>query len=244
MKKNNKGQFLTGMAFIFFIATIIIILLFSIKIVEFNEYAVEREFGHLYQDIKDAGFTWVGFGDLIRVNNQIRNYEIIVAGASNDYQDVTMTLNLNIKIKKDEVYNFIKNYQSEQTYNQYLNNKVQEKVKSIVLKYSAEDVLNNRINISRELYQEVKSIPELSYFEFNDLVIKDVAFSPEFNDVLEKRARVNQEREVIIKQQENLKLQEKNMQEIDVDTYFKYQLIEKWNGQVPLIISDNLIKIN
>lgn len=244
MKTNKKGQFLTGMAFIFFILTCLAILLFSIRVIDYNEYAVEREFGHLYKDVKEAGFTWVGLGDLIRVNNQIRNYEIIVASASNDYQDVTMTLNLNIKIKKDEVYNFIKNYQSEQTYNQYLNNKVQEKVKAIVLKYSAEDILNNRINISRELYQEVKSIPELSYFEFNDLVIKDVSFSPEFNDVLEKRARVNQEREIIIKQQENLKLQEKNMQEIDIDTYFKYQLIEKWNGQVPLIISDSLIKTN
>ena len=223
------------------VVLLLIILAFCISIVDYNEYAVEKEFGILYQDIKEPGFTWVGFGSLVRVNNQVRNYEIVVNAASSDYQDVTLALNLNIRIKEDKAYDFVKNYPSEELYQQYLNNKVQEKVKSIILKYDAEQVLQKRIEISQELYLAVKSIPELEYFEFNDLTIKDVQFSDKFNEVLERKAQVLIEREIILRQKENLELVRDNMKSVDMDTYFKYQMIEKWDGKSALIISDALV---
>ena len=49
---------------------------------------------------------------------------------------------------------------------------------------------------------------------------------------------------MILKQKENLELQKKNIDTIDVDKYFKYQLIEKWDGKASLIISDSVIKTN
>ncbi|MDO8623171.1 MAG: SPFH domain-containing protein [archaeon] len=242
VKKMDKENFeLYGtLAFIVFIIGIIF-LFFTISIVGYDEYAIEKEFGTLYSDVKDTGFTWVGFGSLISTNNQVRNYEIIVKGASSDYQDATLALNLNTKIKKESVYEFIKNYQTEETYQNYLNNKVQEKVKSILLKYSAEEILKNRLEISKELYNSVKMLPELDYFEFNDLVIKDVQFSEKFNEILEKKAQILIEREILVRQEENLNLLRKNTQIVDIDTYVKYQIVEKWDGKVPLIISDTFL---
>lgn len=225
-----------------FVGFILIFLFWAVSIVNYSEYAVEREFGKLYPEVKEQGFVWVGFGNLERVNNQVRNYEILVESASKDYQDVNLQINLNTKIKKERVYEFFKNYQTEGMYQQYLNNKVQEKVKSILLKYSAEEILTKRLEISRELYNEVKDIPELIYFEFNDLVIKDVKFSEKFNEILEKKAQVLIEREVIMRQKENLELLKKNMEIVDVDTYFKYQLIEKWDGKSDLVIADSILK--
>jgi|SRR3989338_469999 len=220
---------------------IIVFLFFSVSIVNYNEYAIEKELGKLYSDIKEPGFVWVGIGSLKRVNNQVRNYEITVNAASSDFQDVTMALNLNTKIKKQNVYDFVKNYPSEEAYQQYLNNKVQEMVKTIILKYNAEQILLNRLQLSKELYEAVNDIKELEYFEFNDLSIKDIQFSTRFNEILEKKAQVFIEREILIRQRENLKLLEENMQTIDIDTYVKYQLVEKWDGKSALIISDNLL---
>ena len=239
-KRAELIEVIAGILIFVFLAAVFFV--WAISIVNYNEYAVEREFGTLYQDVKATGFTWVGFGTLQRTNNQVRNYEITIEAASNDYQDVKIILNLNTQIKRELVYDFVKNYLSEETYTQYLNNKVQEKVKTLVLKYSAEEILTKRIAISKELYDAVKDIPELKYFTFNDLTIKDIQFSDKFSEVLERKAQILIEREVLTRQEENLKLLKNNMQVVDIDTYFKYQLIEKWDGKSNLIISDAVLR--
>jgi len=189
----------------------------------------------------DSGMKWIGWSTYKRVNNQVRNYEIVVDSASSDLQDVQVVLNMNIQIEKAQVYNFVKNYRNEEHYNEYLNNKIQEEVKTILLQYDAEEILKNRLKIRDEMKTRVMSITELKYFTINDLTIKDVEYTAKFNEVLEAKARVIQEREIITRQKENLMLIKENMQIIDIDTYFKYQLIEKWDGQSSLIISDAIL---
>lgn len=238
---DKRAQIGVGITLVM-LALIGVFLLWGISIVHFDEYAVEKEFGKLYSEFKEPGITWVGFGTLVRVNNQNRNYEVHVEAASKDLQQIDLDLNLNLRIKKEETYNFIKNYPSEEIYTQYINNKIQERVKTIVLKYNAEEVLNKRLLISKEMYDEIKQIKELNYFEFNDLAIKNVVFSTAFNDMLEKKAQVELERDIITKQKENLKLLKTNMEVMDIDTYFKYKLIEKWDGKSNLIISDAIIR--
>jgi|SRR3972149_1041604 len=240
---NKKGQEngLFGYSVLLLLGIGLLILVFGLRIVEYNEYAFEREFGTLYQDQKETGFNWIGFGSLQRINNQVRNYEIIVKAVSKDLQDVSIDLNLNLRIKKDQAYNFLVNYKDEATYLQYLNNKVQEKVKTVILKYDAVEILNNRLAISEEFNDDVSNIKELNYFEFNDLAIKNIQFGDEFTKSLERKAQVNVERDILIKQKENLEVMRQNMVILDVDTYFKYQLIEKWDGKTPLIISDAVI---
>lgn len=236
----KTGNILVALGIIIIVVSII--LLFGLRVVGYNEYSLEREFGTLKPDIKHTGFNWVGIGTLLRVNNQVRNYEITIDGASSDFQDVQVTLNLNIQIEKDKVYDFVTNYRDEGEYNKYLNNKVEEKVKTILLKYNAEEILKNRLVIRDEMKSDVKDLEELKYFKFNDLTIKNIEYSEKFNEVLEAKARVLQEREVIARQKENLELIKKNMDSIDVDKYFKYQLIEKWDGKSNLIISDAIIR--
>ncbi len=213
----------------------------AFSIVEYNEYAIERELGKLDNKIREPGINYVGIGTLIRVNNQVRNYEIAVDGASSDFQSVDLILNLNLKINKDQVYDFVKDYRTEEMFTQYLNNKVQEKVKLVLLQYNAEKMLTDRDKVREEMYDVVVKIPELKYFTFNDLTIKDIAFSEEFDNMLERRASVNQERVIIEKQKQNLELLKKNIESVNIDTYFKYKLIEKWDGKADLIISDALL---
>lgn len=216
-------------------------LVWGISIVEYNEFALEREFGTLYQDIKETGFTWVGFGTLERVNNQIRNYEINIDAASKDMQEIKFDINLNIRIKEDFTYDYLKDYKTEELYLQYLNNKIEEKAKTIIFKYNAEDVLTNRLAISREIFEQISTIKELEYFEINDVALKNIDFSEEYDKILERKAQVDIEKGIIIKQKENLLLQQKNIESINVNDYFKYMLIEKWDGKSALIISDAVL---
>lgn len=237
----KKGQVEIFWLSVIFFVLLIGFLVWAFNIVDYNEYCVEKEFGHLKPEVKTQGIRWVGIGRLQCVNNQVRNYEIKVDGASNDFQDVLVTLNLNIRINKDKVFDFVKDYKTEDKFTQYLNNKVQEKVKLILLKYSAEDLLLKREQVRDEMYKAVIKIPELKYFTFNDITIKNVEFSEEFNKMLERRAGINQEKIIIEKQKENLKLLKENIKELDISDYFKYKLIEKWDGKADLIISDAIL---
>jgi hypothetical protein len=176
------------------------------------------------------------------VSNQVRNYQIKVDAPSKDFQSVIMDLNLNLKLKKDKVYDFVKNYADESTYITYLNNKVQEKVKTVVLQYNAEEILLNRLNASKQLYTEVQEIPELEYFEFQDLAIVNIEFKPVFDALLEKKAQVLFEREIIKNQKANLELLKTNIDVIDINKFFKYTIADKWDGKSALIISDSIIK--
>jgi len=241
---NKKAQMEASSILLIIGALVVITLLFcawGISIVQYNEYAFEREFGKLYQDQKEIGFNWIGFGTLDRVNNQVRNYEMTVTAASKDMQDVGIILNLNLRLKEDQAYNFLLNYKDETTYMQYLNNKVQEKVKTVILKYNAGEILNNRLVISKECFDDISNIKELVYFEFNDLAIVNIKFSDEFSKSLERNAQVEIERQILVKQKDNLQLMKENMGILDIDTYFKYQLIEKWDGKASLLISDALL---
>lgn len=224
-----------------FLVVLVVWALWAFTIVAYNDYAVEKEWGKLYTDVREPGINYVGFGSLIRVNNQVRNYEIIVDGASSDFQSANLILNLNLRINKDQVYDFVKDYKTEELFTQYLNNKVQETVKLVLLNYGAEEMLTNRDKVQAEMYDAVVQIPELKYFTFNDLTIKNIEFSEEFNTMLERRAGVNQERVIIEKQKENLELLRQNIESVNIDTYFKYKLIEKWDGEADLIISDAIL---
>lgn len=235
---NNKGQF--GIIFGTIISSLfIIIVLFFIMfpLISYDNYGIEKEFGKLKPNVLETGFNYVGIGTVINVNNQIRNYEIIIESTSIDLQDVTITLNVNMRIKKDKVYYYISNYRNEETYNQYLNNKLQERIKVIVLKYKAEQFIYNRLNISNEIISEVKSIDEIDYFDILDISIKNIEYSDEFTLMLERKAQVDIERDIIIKQKENVILTNNNIALIsDVDGYFKYMISQKWNGESSLTI--------
>jgi len=240
---NKKGQAeIIGSAILILVVVIGLWLTWAISIVNYNEYAFEKEFGSLKAEVKEEGFRWVGFGRLIRLNNQVRSYEIVIDAASADFQDVQVVLNLNIQLEKGKAYEFLTRYRGEEEFNKYLNNKVEERVKTVLLKYNAESILLNRLAIRDEMQAEVMQLEDLKFFKFNDLTLKNIEYSEKFNEVLEQKARVLQEREVIIRQKENLVLIRKNIALVDMDKYFKYQLIEKWDGQADLIISQNLIR--
>lgn len=228
---NKKGQAEFWVPFV--VVAIIIVLIataFSFRIVGYNEYAIEKEFGQIVGDFKEPGLTWVGIGTLIRVNNQVRNYDIEIDGFSKDKQQVKLDLIVNLKIKKQFVKEFILNYINEDTYKEYLENKVQDEVKIILSKYGADYALDNREALADELTKRLQAVPEIEYFEFNDVVIDDINYSPEYRAIQEDKARIGIEREIIMQERQNNIELKKNIEELNINSYLKYKIANKYTG--------------
>jgi hypothetical protein len=142
----------------------------------------EREFGKLKAEPLNNGLNFIGIGSVIRVNNQNRVYTIPVEAASIDMQKITINLNINMQLKKDMAYNFIKAYKDENMYTTYLNSKVQEKVKSVIFKYKADEIakiLENNMGEywKKSYYYEVAiedmKMYNLSYVEILKIIDKE-----------------------------------------------------------------------
>lgn len=240
---NKKGQ-MEGLGI--FITIILVLAFFwvllSFSILGYDEFGVRRGFsGKLSSDVYTQGIVYKGmFASMIRNNNQVRNHQITVEASSHDLQKVNLVINVNMQIKEDKVYDFVKNYASEQVYTDYLNNKMQESIKIDVLKYNILDFINNRSEVSKDIKFDVQNIPELTYFNIRDISMVNISYSPELEKVLEQKGQVLLEREVILRQKENIQLINDNMAMTNMSDYFKYRIAEKWDGSTPLTIVGSL----
>jgi regulator of protease activity HflC (stomatin/prohibitin superfamily) len=240
---NKKGQEEIIVLFIIGMIIVAIGVVFSFNIVSYNEYAIEKEFGQIVGDFKQPGFTYVGIGSLIRVNNQMRNYAVNVDGFTSDKQKAILSLTLNMKIKEDLVKDYILDYKDEEVYQQYLEKKSMDKVKVILSKYDGEWIIENREELSKELTEMLRNVEEVKYFEFKDVVIDNIEFSEEYRGILESKARVKIEREIIMLEKQNNVELKKNIDTLNIDSYLKYKIANNYKGE-SLFLGGDFMKVN
>jgi regulator of protease activity HflC (stomatin/prohibitin superfamily) len=242
-KMNKKGQ-----EEAIFILTLLVVVLafaacFAFNIVNYNEYAIEKEWGQIVGDFKEPGFTYVGIGTLIRVNNQMRNYPVEVDGFTSDKQKALLSITLNMKIKEEFVRDYILDYKDEATYQQYLEKKAMDKVKVVLSKYEGEWMLDNRETLSKELTDMLREVEEVKYFEFKDVVIDNIEFSDQYRAILEDKARVDIELEIIMKERANNVELKKNIDTLNIDSYLKYKIANNYKGE-SLFLGGEFMKTN
>lgn len=240
---NKKGQEGALMLIVTVSVLLVVSAFFAFSIVSYNEYAIEKEFGQIVGDFKQPGFTYVGIGTLIRVNNQMRNYAVDVDGFTSDKQKAVLSLTLNMKIKEDLVKDYILDYKDEATYQQYLEKKAMDKVKVILSKYDGEWIIENREELSSELTAMLREVEEVKYFEFKDVVINNIEFSDEYRGILESKARVKIEREIIMLEKANNIELKKNIDTLNIDSYLKYKIANNYKGE-SLFLGGEFMKTN
>lgn len=229
-------------AFIIFAVIMLVgFALLGFRVVRYNEYAYEYELGNLKMDIKEPGIRWIGIGQLKRISNQYMNYNTKVDASTKDMQGVDFDVNVKLITKKDRAYEFFKDYPSMDSFKNYLESKIQEKSKTVLFKYNAEELLGNRLEITRNVLDSLKELDGVDYFEIKDFAISNIQFSGDFDAILERKAQVMIERGILEQQKENMRIMRENVDMLDTEDYLRYQIAEKWDGKASLIISDSFI---
>jgi regulator of protease activity HflC (stomatin/prohibitin superfamily) len=233
MNKKAEGGFIFLAGILLFIP---IFVAWAFSIVPYNDYAFEREFGHLKMDMKTEGINYIGIGSLVEVNNQNRVIEFKAESFSKDLQQINILTNVNMKLKKEKAYEYILNYQTEEAYQSFLESQIQQRIKLVTIEYNAEQFIFNRTMIADKIEKAIREIPELDYFQINIVTLKDIVYSKDFQDAIEKKAQLEIEKGFLLKQKENLEIANDNMKLVDMDKYFKYRIAEKWDGKSALTI--------
>ncbi|MBS1723236.1 MAG: prohibitin family protein [Armatimonadetes bacterium] len=173
------------------------ILMSSIVIVPAGNRAVQLRFGAAIGSLDEGIHVIVPVMDsTILMETRTRKEESQATAASRDLQTVTTSLALNFHIDPMNVAKIYRNVGTEYT-NRIIDPAVQESIKTVTAKYTAEELIKNRAQVKAEVEQDI-TVRLKAYdivVEPAGLSITNFDFSPEFNKAIEQKQVAQQEAE-------------------------------------------------
>jgi len=201
--------------------------------------------------------------DVVKINNQIQVYEVDAPAVSRDLQTVSSTIAVNYRVNESQsasIYQKIgENYQAVT-----LTPAVQESVKSVTAKYTAEELITERSAVG----EQMRDILSAKISEYGLMIEKfnivNFDFSEEFNKAIEQKqvaeqnlikTRTEQEQAIVVAKAEAEKKvisaeaaakAIKTQAEAQADAnqllndsltalVLQNKMLEKWDGQLPKV---------
>ena len=188
----------------------------------------------------------------VKYNIQTQKLGAKADASSKDLQNVAASIVVNYKYKESEVVKLYKNvWKEEKVAERIITPAVQEVFKAVVAKYSAEELITKRSEVSKDIEETLNKRLEAYGVEIQLFNIVNFDFSKSFNDAIE--AKVTAEQEALAEknklekvkyesdqkivaaeaQAKAIEIQAKAIQTQWWTEYVKLKWIEKWNWKLP-----------
>lgn len=226
----------------------------SVRCIKSGHTGVKLYFGKVQQTTLNSGINFVNpIGlSIVQMNNKISRADTDIIGASKDLQTITGSISINYNLEPESSASM---YLKVGTGYEDIIIKpaIQESTKAIISKYTAEELITKRSQVSSEMkdaLEEKIATYGLTIKEFN---ILNLNFSDEFNAAIEAKqtaqqqalkaqqdlARIKIEAEQKVTQAEaDAKAYELKSKEI-TDNMVLMEFINKWDGKLPTVASSN-----
>lgn len=246
----------------------IIVVASSVAIVPAGCTGVVTTFGKVSDSAYSEGLHFkIPFAqEVITISNKIQVYEADADAVSKDLQSVSSTIAVNYRIKNDYSASVYKNIGSDYQ-SVVLMPTVQESMKSVCAKYTAEQLITMRAQVGDEIKTELESRVGEYGIQIEKFNIVNFEFSNEFNEAIEAKqvaeqnliktkteqeqaiviANAEAEKKVIAAEAEATSIKtkadaqaeaNKTISDSLTDELIKYQTIDKWDGVLPKVASD------
>lgn len=239
-------------AIIFWI--VIIFLSGSVTTIRSGEVGIRTRFGKVIEkDTKEGvNFKIPVIEQIEKLNVKVQKIEVNTSSSSKDLQEVEMSLAVNYRINYDSAKELYKTVGTNYT-SVILEPAIEESIKAVTSKYTAEELITQRSEVSNNCMEELKKKVEKYGLIVNDFNITNFNFSIEFNRAIEEkqvaeqkvltakqeleRERIEAEKKIVAAEAEKKanELKEKTL----TDNIIKEKFIEKWNGELPKVTSGN-----
>ena len=240
---------------IIIIGIAILILLFSsFTIIRSGEVGIRVRMGKVVSKSTHEGVNLkIPFIEHIeRMNVRVQKSEVKTTSSSKDLQEVDMSLAVNYRIDKNKATELYKtvgvNYKEV-----ILEPAIQESIKATTSKYTAEELITKRSEVSTKSMEELSKKVAKYGLTINDFNITNFSFSAEFDRAIEEKqvaeqkvltAKQELEKEKIEAEKKIVKAEaEKKANELKerslTDNIIKEKFIEKWDGVLPKVTGSN-----
>ncbi len=259
-------KLLLSIAIILLVAVVVVS---SVVVVPAGSTGVVVTLGKVSENVMQEGlnFKLPLVQQVVKISNKIQVVEIDTDSVSKDLQQISSTLAVNYRIGYNDSANIYKNignsYESV-----VLLPAVQESVKSVSAKYTAEELITKRAQVSDEIKLAIDAKVSDYGIIIEEFNLVNFGFSAEFNEAIEAKqvaeqnlitTKTEQEQALVVANAEAQKkiiaaeaqakatMTEAQAQaeanEILADSLtsevIEYQKVQKWNGELPLSTSGN-----
>jgi regulator of protease activity HflC (stomatin/prohibitin superfamily) len=221
-------------------------------IVGAGERGVLMRFGEVQPQILGEGIHLVIplVNRVEKLSVRVQKHEISAEASSKDLQDVYTDVALNWHIIPAEANLMFQEIGDEQAViDRIIHPAVEEVVKAIVAKYTAEEMITKRSEVKAEVDQLLLSHLVTYHLAIDDISLIHIHFSDRFSDAVEAKQIAEQEAkqagfmaQKAIREAEmrvNLARGEAEAHRLILDTLtpeiLRKQAIERWDGKLPLI---------
>lgn len=223
-----------------------------------GEVGIKVRFGEIVSSTTDTGIVFkLPFEDIKKINVKVQKYENEDA-FSTSTKDLQIVNNIKVSInyqidgtKAVDLYKTVgTNYQTT-----VLEPAIQETIKAVISKYTAEELVTKRSDVSLAINNALDE--RISLYGINSVAvsINNFDFSESYNQAIEQKAVAEQEVETSKNQLEKAKIDAEKkkveaqgdaeanalLQQSLTDQIIAQQFIEKWNGQLPTTMTDSAI---
>lgn len=232
----------------------------SFRTINSGEVGIRVRFGKVVTAQMNEGvnFKIPLIEKIVKMNIQVQKVEVTTESSSKDLQLVNMQLAVNYRVdgtKATELYKNVGTKYEEVV----LQPAIQESIKAVTSRYTAEELITKRNEVSTECMKELDAKVNKYGLVIDNFNITNFNFSAEFNKAIEEKqiaeqkvltarqelekSKVEAERKVVEAEAEK-KANEMKQQSL-TDNVIKEKFIEKWNGQLPTVTGGNgILNIN
>lgn len=234
----------------------IIILTSSFTIIKSGEVGIRVRFGKVVNKSTHEGVNLKMplIERIERMNVRVQKSEVKTTSSSKDLQEVDMSLAVNYRIDNKKAVDLYKtvgvNYREV-----ILEPAIQESIKATTSKYTAEELITKRSEVSTKSMEELAKKVAKYGLTVSDFNITNFSFSQEFDRAIEEKqvaeqkvltAKQELEKEKIEAEKKIVKAEaEKKANELKerslTDNIIKEKFIEKWDGVLPKVTGSNSI---
>ena len=256
LTKEEKKKVKRVVALIITIVLIILIILTSFRTIKSGQVGIRVRFGKVVETKMNEGVNFkIPFIEkIVKMNIQVQKVEIETESSSKDLQTVKMNLAVNYKIDGLKATRLYKNVGTKYE-DVVLQPAIQESVKAVTSKYTAEELITKRNEVSNECVKELETKVKKYGLLVDNFNITNFSFSEEFDKAIEEKqvaeqkvltakqelekAKVDAEKKIV---QAEAEKQANELKQISLtDNIIKEKFIEKWNGELPKATNGNSI---
>jgi regulator of protease activity HflC (stomatin/prohibitin superfamily) len=144
-------------------------------------------FGHIEDYTLPEGFHLKSpVEQVILINNRTQKATLTLQAFSKDIQQVDVICSINYAVMPGSERDLYKSVGVDY-YNQIMENRIQESVKSVFTKYTAENLIGARATLSDQIKQLLEPYMESKGIKIGSVSIENIDFTDAFTDAVEKK---------------------------------------------------------
>lgn len=231
-----------------------VVLFASIKTIDPSTVGVVTTFGKTSDDMLYEGFHVMNPISRVRtINLAIDRVDAKGAeAASKDLQSVHSDLVVNYHVRKDKAMDLFRINTALDYEDRIAQPAIYEAFKSVVARYSAEELISKRAEVSEGVHKAIADKLRPYFIEVDNISLVNFGFSKAFNEAIEQKVTASQQAEtakrnlekVQYEAQQNIArakgeaeaiaIQSNAIKENGGEAYIRMKAIERWDGKLPV----------